>query len=480
MTGSTTIAVGSRSNASCMCGDDYFRASDGSCEQCVAGLKCHWRSYAPEGTTEESMDMVVKAATDDQMSPSMAHGFYYKESKVYSCRPQHACEGGAWARENVCQGERSGFLCQDCPSGSYPSSSGCTGCRPGDTIGKALLALLLLVVCCGMLIAANARALTQNALGMTMTLVGGQILTTLQIIAAFNSTSIKWGKPFTDVIEVLKLLSFDLDLIRIQCGGLTDPLAKYGFKMSMPILSIALLCTFHCLVNMIRPRLSSMNGLINAVGQMMFILFISLGLSVMSPFQCYNHPAGNGFSSLVASPRILCGTGDHIGLQAVAIVSVVFYIGLFLTVTGYAVVWYPVLISSDNINFMKRFRFLFIRWDPRVHWFSLPLLAKNFLVALFPMLVPEANLDLTIVLLLLTLTGYLFLAARFEPWRTRELNWLDWISTAGLCMILLIGSMTVGGDEPSAGASIILTVIFSMLMLVMALFFCGFNPLKDL
>ena len=69
-----------------------------------------------------------------------------------------------------------------------------------------------------MLIAANARVLARNVLGMTMMLVSGQILTSLQIIAAFESTSIKWGQPFTDVIEMLKLLSFDVDLRRVQCA----------------------------------------------------------------------------------------------------------------------------------------------------------------------------------------------------------------------------------------------------------------------
>ena len=54
-------------------------------------------------------------------------------------------------------------------------------------------------------------------------------------------------------------------------------------------------------------------------------------------------------------------------MQAAAVASVVFYIGLFLPVTSYAVVWYPALIAADNINFTKRLRFLFIRWDPKVH-----------------------------------------------------------------------------------------------------------------
>ena len=59
---------------------------------------------------------------------------------------------------------------------------------------------------------------------------------------------------------MLKLLSFDVDLIRVQCEGLTDPLAEYVWKMSMSILSAALLCAFHVLVNSFRPGLSSMQA----------------------------------------------------------------------------------------------------------------------------------------------------------------------------------------------------------------------------
>lgn len=217
----------------------------------------------------------------------------------------------------------------------------------------------------------------------------------------------------------------------------------------------------------------TLNGFINASGQVFSSAYISICLVTVTVFHCFLSP--NLRKSLVVYPSVFCWEGGTHGVMlGYSVCALAIYVlGLFTTV-AYVIWKFPKMIMKDSLNFIRRFNFLFCNWTPQCYWFSMLVLIRNLLVALLPKLIsPEFN-KVTLVLILIVLMTHICFLLYFRPWRTPKLNFLDIMLSVALQVVLTGGIML--NFEPTIG-TIISYSIFS-LCIASFLCCCGFIAWK--
>ena len=125
---------------------------------------------------------------------------------------------------------------------------------------------------------------------------------------------------------------------------------------------------------------------INTVGRVFMVFFISVCVSVFAPFQCTTHP--NGEISMQLYTDILCWkTGSHqvmvgstIGLCSTCLLP-------YLSACIWATRRYPQAVILRSAQFLEAFRFLFTRSRPDCYLAGLVLLARRCMLSLVPIVV---------------------------------------------------------------------------------------------
>merc|ERR1719331_1186915 len=180
------------------------------------------------------------------------------------------------------------------------------------------------------------------------------------------------------------------------------------------------------------------DGIFNVVGEVLVEFYISVTLAIFGPFDCYDHP--NGARSVQKYPNVLCGEGDHGAMMGLAVVGILAYPVNAVCVSLYHTWLLPrsMAANANELRILIRCHFLFGRWKPETCWFCNVTIIRNFFIAVFPMIMPADQLDVTIVLMILTLMIALVVTVWFKPRRNDGQNMLDvFISTVQLLILTL-------------------------------------------
>lgn len=268
----------------------------------------------------------------------------------------------------------------------------------------------------------------------------------LQTLGSVRQLSIEWVHPVRYLIEFTKILTFDLDLIKISClfGRDSPTLVFVGQLLVCPLgIAFFIVCW---LISNCRGRSLSLDAILNLSGILIFALFISISLVVLDPLRCAKNPDGS--RSMVSNPGILCFDSDeHTGLVILAILGILAYPVAILTWATYTTLRYPARVASGRgLQLVHRHRFLFQRFKTERYYYGALLLWRNILVAVFPVIfafIPEIQLQFLGGLLIL----FGALQIRMWPWRTDLANYIDLVISSILQVVLLGVAPMVTHDE---------------------------------
>ena len=125
---------------------------------------------------------------------------------------------------------------------------------------------------------------------------------------------------------------------------------------------------------------------LNTVGTFFQMVFISLLINCAMPLRCFDHPTSS--KSVSEMPAVLCfAEGQHTWLLVVALVSFLAMPLPFVVASIWATLVYPARLLEDSArgrNFMLATQFLFSRFAPKSHAYSILVLLKSFILAMVP------------------------------------------------------------------------------------------------
>lgn len=195
-----TEESGSQDDDECRCAQGSFMCNESlataSCQPCPEGLTC------PAGLDP----------------PVQQPGFWAEPTacnfKVLRCRNQLECPGLALGE---CAKGRDGIACNNCHFNHYPLENGtCELCGPGD-YWPSILAGLIGVLVAILLVRSAKVDLNQQSLNLlTVAAVASQTITALQALGSIRKLAVEWIYPVRRIIELTKIVSFDLDVIKIR------------------------------------------------------------------------------------------------------------------------------------------------------------------------------------------------------------------------------------------------------------------------
>ena len=215
---------------------------------------------------------------------------------------------------------------------------------------------------------------------------------------------------------------------------------------------------------------------VNACGNLVFALLISITLAVLDPFQCVLNPDGS--RSMASNPGIRCfASKEHSELLLLAIFGIFCYPLSIISWATYTTLKYPSRVhSGEGLQLVNRHRFLFQRFKPERYYYGLLLLARSVLLALIPsafISAPEVQMELMGSVLITACV----LQVRLWPWRTELANYIDLLINCLLQVLFLgVAPLTRRDEQLSKGLlgwvlvlAIISPVVFGLVGIAYAL-----------
>ena len=107
----------------------------------------------------------------------------------------------------------------------------------------------------------------------------GQMVTVTQTLGFLDVISVEWAEPVSSVLNVVKLLTIDLEILRFNCVAALSMPARYFGKFTMIFVLLAAMAAVHTGFVITR-HMSQFNGrmptLIRTIGFLFMVSFISL------------------------------------------------------------------------------------------------------------------------------------------------------------------------------------------------------------
>lgn len=404
---------------------------------------------------------------------------------AYDCFYSKRCPGGQIAK---CATAFEGFVCAKCGSGNRIRNSQendlkaeCVSCEESSVpyVVIPLLFIMSFFAAYGVYYfsAKNRQLMGRMAIAAAM----GLMVQTLQYLSVFDKFSLSWGSPMGEILSALQFIAFDLNIIGAGCLFGNDPTFSSLARLFLPlylILSMFITSKFLAPIGLFGKRFAirefHFDSLINGIGLVWLVFFISLCLMVLSMIQCYSHPdriSGIGTdddhdsgSSLRAFPEIKCGESDHIPLILIATVGFLAYI-LIPIIVVYKICEAVQANPKKNLNRVRHY-FLVARYGVNnMHWTYLALM-RSLGLAVIPMVLSNKGSHQLIVFSIFSAVWAIIVAAK-RPWLSPPLNVLD------VTILIVIALMSGWGfvylpDLEGTGAED--TVMIGMVVLTILVF----------
>lgn len=399
---STTIIDGAIGFDMCVCPVGRYRpvGLHSGCHQCPASLLCKgghiWNNHAQDFTVfleSGYMSTGGEPYSAYTCAPKGAKAVCRASRPVPKLLPENvpetysACDDGAF-----------GTRCHQCPERQYLSSTGCENC--GDVnYGLVLFIIggLLIIQFLGFFITYRGQAVDNDDWASTMhsskkrvdsvttadlvnnkllcaprrskssTNIAGstRMLGTLQVFASLRSLNISWPiemqwtwqlyAPFDWVVYL------GLFLIHSECTFRVTNITLITLISTVPLVVILLDVLTLANTKMLLGQKTNWSAVVNTVGTLVALLFVSISMFSMQLFMSEEMP--NGKKYVVGHPGLEVGSTQWLTMIPFAIFMVVFYCCGFYAYVLCASVFAP-QISSKYGSFM-RVAFLYTESRPQ-------------------------------------------------------------------------------------------------------------------
>ncbi|CAE7488865.1 Grm5, partial [Symbiodinium necroappetens] len=425
----TTGASGASDESACHCPEGFFMCGeDGEdgCVPCPEGLYCLAGLDAPQQQ---------RGFWTPQPSSSRQCHF-----SVLRCRDQYECPGGPLG---TCADGREGQACNNCKVSHYADFSEgtqggqCQPCARADLL-PAIFTMVVTLILLYQLTKSGIYSLKVSLNTLTAAAVASQLVMAVQTLAAIRELSIDWQEPARTLMNLTRLLTFDLHLVRATCLFVVDSPSLHFASQLLACPALCGLLLLRWLMWKILGYHQPFNIVLNQCGLLVFAFFLSITRSTLTPFQCVSNPDGS--SSMLTHPGILCfQSEEHAALSGLAVAGILTQPVAVLVWATYVIITYPSRVASGRmLRFVNRYHFLFHRFKPESYYYGLLLLYRNGLVALLPIfLVGAREFQLPLMGALLLVIG--FLQAHTFPWRTVPANLIE-IFLNGFLIVLLLAA----------------------------------------
>jgi len=349
----------------------------------------------------------------------------------------------------ACPAFSSGVACLACDEGTYDDGGACLSCTEGGSFALLPLAVALVAAALGMValykFATKVEKPHRDAL-MTVTIGAGLAIATVQTLSAFSKVEVVWVEPLKTLRGFLSFLTFDIGILRPGCWlGSTTPIMNYlGSLVLYPIGAAGVMFIFGIGKYVLKKDVT-LNQVINAQGLIVSAVYIALTFLAVKPFQCVNNP--DNTQSLASFRNVICWRDDaHLAMVGLSLLPFFGGVCTFMGLIIWAVIQYPARVAKPGgVNFVKRWNFIFARFNPTSYYFALVLNLRNLMIGLIPVLLVEFS-ELQFITLTLTVASYTILQAHIWPWRTKMSNLMDAGLALFLIVVIVVGSMLLDFD----------------------------------
>jgi len=341
----------------------------------------------------------------------------------------------------------------DCTAGRATNTDfeksplGCVDCSGFTTAAVIIVPIVVFILCVGLMRFIDQHPFHVNPLLAEAQNSMGQLIMFTQVINAIFSTRLLFGEPLVGFMgDVMSHLDPDAIFSSSPClfDGLADPIPQYAIVISAPVAFIVMLSLVYLFGLFALKGIFPVAGLFNVIGEVLVEFYISITLAIFSPFDCFSHPSGD--QSVNDYPQILCGDGNHKVMVGLSVFGILAFPVMAIMVSLSATWYFPRALIKNEISHMVRCSFLFERWRPECYWFCNVTIFRNFAIAVLPSVMPEGDLDVTILLMMIVLVVSLVCCVWFKPRRSDTQNALDRFISLVKIIVLSFGIISVHGE----------------------------------
>eukprot|EP00931_Biecheleriopsis_adriatica_P047508 TRINITY_DN27395_c0_g1_i1.p1 TRINITY_DN27395_c0_g1~~TRINITY_DN27395_c0_g1_i1.p1 ORF type:complete len:2248 (-),score=342.65 TRINITY_DN27395_c0_g1_i1:98-6841(-) len=440
------------------------------CQACPPGMAC------PGGLRD--YDGTVETLVREHQKPVVPYGFYSPpgEFSVYACfTDARLCPGGD---VNVCVRGREGLQCATCEAGmtrDYDSSDGsCRPCDSTDTIPFSLV-IVCLVIMVGVVyhVISSQDFTSQSNAMLIITISGAQMVTALQMLGAIAAMSIHWASPLRELLDVMALFTFRIDVFRIDCLSDLSPFGILSFKvlfaMSLPLC----VCVMHVLHVILLHRARFRQRclvLYSALGTFLMAFFISIAVTAFSPLHC-SQPHPNGKSTLSSFPTVVCWEAEiHKGMIALGLTAALVPLGM-LSFAMWVVLQYPGRMALGDVTFFRSVAFLLCRFRTECYWYVIVFMIRNLSMSLTA-IIPDAMLQA--ITMFLILLSSLITIVHFKPWRIWLGNVLEGCILTSILLTITMAKLFIKEVDSEAVSLMCLVAIIAAFLSIPLVLGYGF------
>jgi len=474
--GMTTAYQAATTPVACLCSAGSYLGPDGAtCSECPDGMTC------PLGSSHENLERVEECSVEsgneadafvdrpDQAFPLVLRGYMTRTTdrfRVFKCTVPSKCPGGC---PGTCAQNRdtSSVACGICLPNHYESDEVCKKCDRADVLPTLLTACFAIIIVGLLAFAVNRDLHMQSRAQLVCIILCGLMFTCVQTVGVFDQLNMEWYEPAKTIFRIVRLFSFDLDIIRIACIVGSDPVTSYACRQLIAPMCVPFILLSVSIKKLFQRRTDIWMDFANATGTILQVFFISIVLSTTVPFICFQHP-GDAGHSLVSANSVECSKGpgsSYLNMVVISIVAMLLVPLPFVAYSVYGTLMYPRFISGmttrsrEECLGLNAFRFLFVRFRSERYFFGCVLLLRSLAICLVPVMVAEDS-AIQIIFLSSILAAFTLIQQQLGPWRDAATNVIDGVFSMLLVLLLTSGAMGLGVQVNMESLRIMGTVVF--------------------
>lgn len=429
--GFITSFEGATSAEACLCGEGFYRdAIDrDTCKKCKFGMTC------PVGSDALGFDSA--RASQHLTTPLLGPGYWSSADEpllVFRCESNAKCPGNR-VPGDACATLLEDRACSHCTAGYEWTGKECAVCITGalKLVLFPALPILIFPIVVGTLYWAAFD--TYSEWGRWESGVGAMLFIILHyahIINVIRGTNTAFSQDVQTTYEYFSFASDVWGIFQMGCYGFKTFTKKLILQSLGPIwlfMGYALTWAISQLIGRRYPAVRlDINRTWSCFLSIIFSFFTGIADMAFTVFKCGSNP--NPKYSLVKDRSIICYQEEWNALSAIGIMAVLCWCGGVAMIFIWAIWTAPSRFHMPAVQ--ARWRFLFVRYRPDVHWWSLVFLAKGILVNMCSVLfVTGITQNLWILAILLIYAG---LSTTLRPWRHTLNNTVDLFTHFGLIM----------------------------------------------
>jgi hypothetical protein len=395
----------------------------------------------PEGS-ECKADSCVK---DEVQYPMMGANYWSTDDKpldVFKCGSMERCPEGRSPGD--CGPQLEGRACAHCIEGYEFDGKACVECGTKGAAGTFVFPILPIMlgpvaICALYKVSGDGYEKWGSwRVGlMSLVFIG---MNHYQIINLLHGVNLVFPVKVDNVYKSFKVVDDVSSIFNPGCAGFADTQKLMIFKSIGPILvAVVFMLTWGgsqvvAQVSQMEKLRMEKNRTLNVFFSLIFTFFAGIVAMALMLFKCGDNPVGK--STLNADRSIICYEGDWNGMLVIGIFAVLFWCIGFGGVFTYTVVVAPKQFHDPA--FQMRWKFLFIKFRPDVHWWALVFLMKGFMLNLGFVMIATGVGQVYWIMTILSL--YSTCVMLIQPWRQLAINIAD--GAGHVCLMLSCSALS--------------------------------------